>query len=573
MLSCRRARRAILSGVDGELPLERRLALLSHLDGCAACAEYHARASSLEQQVRALAEPPSDLRSHAAAVAAILGRIAEAPESGARAVWALSTVAAALLLGAFFGWSWFQRLPRPSEPGGDLVVEGSETAGLDPARVASLVRENLLAAFAGGELFSDAEPLARRFEALSESILTWPLVRVAETLLDDPDVRVAAAAARYLGVRGDRVSIARMEAALQRADVAPAVLRALGDRGANAASALRVALSDPALVPLALEELGRVGGAGPARVVEEGLRTRWKELAAAERDAWLDALCRTGPSSAESLLRLAADFSPEGGASGILSRLRDVEQGSEKLLCVLERRSARHSAELLVDALEVLQPNEALPWLEDRCSEPRLCPRALACLGNWGDAAAIRSFLRLDELGTVPEEELLDTFRTFAASHAELLAETVRRFDEDQETLARRYLELLLASGEASAASALVAFTHSAALPLADRAWAALGVAELGTDEHARELLEGLRERPAGGREVQAACLIAAWKILGPDEVRATLENLAPRGARRVEEVLAEVSDRTPGPVALARVSRALIGACASRNPSARPLL
>lgn len=573
MMSCRRARRAILSGVDSELVLERRLALEFHLGGCRACAEYQARARSLENQVRALAQPLPDLRSHESAVAAIQGRIAEAPESGVRAVWALATVAAALLLGAFLGWSWLQRPPPPSGPGGDLALEMSEAPELDPARVTELVRENLLAAFAGVEPVTDAQAHARRFEALSKSILTWPLVRVAETLLGDPDERVAAAAARYLGVRGDRVSIARMEACLQRPEIAPAVLRALGDRGGEAASALRVALADPALVPLALEELGRIGGAGPARVLQEGLRARWTVLEASEREAWLDALCRTGPASVEGLLSLAADFSPDGGSSEILSRLTDVEDGKEELLRVLEQRSARHRADLLVDALEVLQPNEALSWLEDRCGEPRLSLRALACLGNWGHAAAVRSFLRLDELGTIPEEDLLDTFRTFAASHAELLVETVRCFDEDQETLARGYLELLLASGEASAAPALVALTRSAALPFADRAWAALGVAELGKDEHARELLEGLRERPAGGREVQAACLIAAWKILGPDEVRAALENLAPRGARRVEEVLAEVSDRTPGPVALARVSRALIGACASRNPSARPLL
>ncbi len=587
--SCRRARAAILRGLDGELALERRLALEEHLASCVECARFEARATSLEEALRSADEPAEDLGETEEVVSGVLRAIDEPsrdPERPGRS-WRSSpwfaAAAAALVLGGLALWKGLGRrdedAPRIAETNLAAVppVPSSAPETPDPVRIADLVRENLRTAFGDEALAPDVAPFVRNFESLSGSILSWPLARVAESLLADPDPKVAAAAARYLGLRGDRVSAPRVATALGRPGVGPAAVRALGDLCARdlgmeavVLDALQAALRDPALTSLARDVLGDNGGAGPARVLEQEFLERLAEGSdLPDREAWLGALARTGPSAVASFLRLAHEGSPD-----VLAHLVDVEDAGGELARILARSSPAVPRTFLADAIEILQPPEALVWVEARASEPRSRTRALACLASWREAAAVGVFLRLDELGTVPEPELLASFRAFAERQGRALVEAVEHLERTGEaTLAGRFLELLLASQSTSAAPALVALARSSLLSSGDRSRAALGVAELGGPEDARALLAFLRESAPAEREIQASILITAWKELDPDEVRASFAIFTPRGARRVEEALLEVSRRGPGPVALARVSRALQGANVPRNPDTQPLL
>jgi hypothetical protein len=620
--SCRRARTLVLRALDGELSLEGRLGLEAHLARCADCARFEAQATSVEESLRASGEPDNlrEIGSVVEGVLAALDRPARGEERPARS-WrrraAGLAAAAALVLGGFALWRALaprEESPSPSDPStgavADLVlpvpvpaiaVPEPETAPVppgevapdsgeptpdpdEPARIAELVRENLRAAFGGELLVRDPLPGVQRFESLSSSIRSWPLARVAESLLVDPDTTVAAGAARYLGARGDRLSVPRLAAVLREPEVGAATVLALGDflardpdASAIALDGLRTALADPELCPLALDVLGERGGAGAARALEEGLRDELARRAVdgrgpasvPEREAWLAALARSGPAAVASFLRLAGD-----GAPDVLGYLARIEGAEGELVRILERQPTGVPREVLPDAIDVLQPAAALAWLEDRAGEPRHRPRALACLSGWRRAAAVGAFLRLDELGTVREEELLASFRAFAETRGDLLREAVGHLERNGDDVGLgRYLELLLASGSPSASGALVRLARSPALASGARSRAALGVGELGGAEEARALLAVLGEEPPAEREILASILITAWRALEPDEVRASFGVFTARGARRVEEALVEISNRGAGPVALARVSRALQGAFVPRNPDTQRLL
>jgi hypothetical protein len=618
--SCRRARAALLRALDGELPLEGRLALDAHLATCAACARFEADAAGLEEALRAGPEPTESLTAVADVTADILAALdralaeePSAPPAQPRRRWA-AAAAAAILLGALgLGVAWWRartaRSPAPhavvegalaeveppepapldlqaAEPadgGPELEIEGAPDQS-EPARIAGTVRENLRAAFGAEPLVLDPAPAVRRFEELSSSIHTWPLARVAESLLGDADAHLAASAARYLGLRGDRLSVPRLAAALARPGVGPAAVLALGDLHGRdpetagiALEALRAALAEPELAPLARDVLAGRGGPGPARVLEQALRAELTRGAASpgaatsrtELAAWLAALARTGPAAVASLLRLAGEGTPD--ALGTLARIPGAD---EELARVLERPLPGVPREVLSDALEILQPARGLAWLEERAGEPRNRARALVCLATWREPAAVGSYLRLDELGTVPEEELLASFRRFAADRGELLvtaAEDLERRGEER--AADRYLDLLLVSASPSAGRALVELARSSLLRPAARARAALGVAELGGPAEARTLLRLLEGESLPEREVLAAVLVTASRALAPDELRSALGALTPRGAERVEQALLEVAERPLGPVAIAHVSRALQGALLPRNPETRPWL
>lgn len=597
MRGCRHARHRILRSADGELELEERFLLDEHLARCPSCAELHARTLVLEETLARLPEPPHerlDLDRAAASVGAAIaarsdslrhpirppvpGPIRRALASApgrilvvAAGLVAVLVLAATLLRGPFSGGPGGQGVPHA---GATASVEREHPAAFDtreapegpeepddPAGVERLVRANLVTALDGLAIDADADSAARRFDELTFELRRWPIVRVVEKLLADDDPRVARSAARYLGVRGDRISVSKLRASLDRPPVAPAAVRALGDLGEPATPALRQALDDPALELLALRELRGVGGKTAARAIADALlaRTRSPFERAVRMDPYLEALAGTGAAAVDVLLDLCAvDGLDE---REVLSWLDAVEQGAPALARLLEVGGGGHPTPLLLEAAARLQPVEALAWLEERCQEARHRDAALACIARWDGTAPLASLLRLDAAGWVDDEDLLATLRDLAERDRDgrRIAEHARELVAAHDVLGiQRCLELLIASEHPAAARALVLFASSDLLSDDERQWAALAVGELGRPDDAVLLLRGLVGQRPTDRRLWAACLITIHRHLGDDGAAEALAGIPEWSARRVRGALADVAAEGLGAVGLNRVARAL---------------
>jgi len=578
---CRRARQRIFREVDRSLSLDERFLLDEHLIVCRDCEDLYERMLGLEEALVRMPEPSEEGLDVEAAVAAI-GRAIDEP--GAPAVlrhprWsrAASVAAAALVLGALV--TWFVR--EDGEPqvaqAPPLVHFGTdveEPVEPDAAAVARAVRANLLASTGGNwdAASSSADALVLAFEERSRELLLWPLPRIAETLLADSDPRVACAAARYLGLRGDRISALRLADALAREDVAPAAVRALGDLGPRGVPALAQALHAPEYADVALAELQRIGGPEAAAAIERALLASPSLFAEAE--VLLDALAATGPAAVEFLVRLRqGDVVADGNP---LSWLAKVDGGDDELVRLLQEWTARQPIEALLEAVALLQPIAAQPWVEERIQELRYRDLALQSLVTWEGTAPVESLLRLDAAGRVPDDALLWALEELADHDVQRLTSYARELLSARDAItAGRYLELLLVSGDARVAPALGPFVYSDLLSIGERQLAALAIGEIGTEEDALRLLRGLEqlEHTGSGEErLLAACLITVHRMLGEPGVTEAMAGLSPGATRQVQMALAGVGNGAAGAIGLSRVARALDGALTknpkNRNPS-----
>lgn len=618
MKGCRQARRRLWLEADGELPLEETLRLDEHVARCAACAELRGRLRALHGALQALPEPPEQALDADAAVEAVRARLARGPaprgpadraappaapvaepvRTRRRAGLAAAGLAAASLAVAVYG-AWPRSAldaptlaradgapatehrtggPDPSRPGapaapelarGDEPDRDDEAARLAGAR--ARVREALLASTSEADAGSEPRSIALRFERLAAPVGQegYSLARLAEDLLGDPDPAAARAAARYLGVRGDRVSAVALRAALGRADVARAVVLALGDLGAAGVRGLADALQDPDLRPSARDRLAAIGGPDAARALEERLHR--VDPSDPEAPALLDGLARCGPAALPALLR--------AGEAGI-ARLSRVPEGAAALLALCEAAGPGSDVGTLLEAVAALRPEGALPWLESRSCESEHGSRALSVVAEIGGEEAWEVFVRLQVAGRVPDDALVaaasralerDPDEAVLAARARIAAKDAHGAEE----LSR----LFFACADPAASGALVELVRAPLLPDDTRQWAALAVGELAggpggepfADAAAEGLALALEELAPRDRRLHAACLVAIHALRGERGVRAAL---ARQRLERIEPVLAVLDDleRAPGgAVGLQRVVRSLDRVIADqRHPYAR---
>ena len=592
-MRCGSVRRRLALLVDDELALEDRLRVEAHAEACAACARELARLRRLEQAIAALPEPPPRtnrgeveqalvaVRARLVAGAATRPGAPAEPARPPRARWIAATVL--LAAGVLLAWALGA---EDEEPAPDLLQPPVSVAAdaRDPAPLARTAREvetalrrHLVAAFGQAAEEGDVARAAHAFDELAGDLRAWPLVRIAETLLGDPDVVLATAAARYLGVRGDRISISALRAVLDRPEAAPAAVRALGDLGPHAVSALDRALDDPALVTLALETLERVGGDDAARSVERSLAAR---LASSAPRAPLDplasrhlaALGAMGAPALESFLRLASReaFSSRAARAELFLHLGALQGGREAFGADLRGLRSRHDLALLLEVAALLESEAALPWVAELACESRHRPLALDSLTRWSGAAPVAVILDLDAAGCVPDDALLATFRVL------LDADDARADEEARTLIARadslrlaRYLELLVASEHPGAAGALVTIAREDRLSDGERQWAALAVGLLGGEREARALLDGALAPELEDARLLAGMLVSIHRHLREDGVREALAGIPERSVQRVLEVLADAASRgADETVTLFRVARLVDGPLQHRNPT-----
>lgn len=627
-MKCRQVRRLLYRAVDGELSVDERLRLDPHLARCGACGSEYARLQMLEELVVALPEPrESTAASEQAAVRGVREAIERAPEGeddlpewlavqagssqqpggvpglgafGAnarrsRALLAAGLFAAAVLLGFLLlrggdGSSELRSQLRDSAPG-PVVRSGAPAPSVDapleavPAErprnrvdAERRLRQLLLETFADTAPDSSVDVAAERFDDLAAELGDWPFPRLAERLLRDSDVRLAGAAARYLGQRGDRLSVSPLADALERPDLVSDVLFALGDLGQLSIPALARATFDRDLGSAPLETLGRIGGSGAARAIEASPACG-PNASTESRSAALEALGAVGGPALESLLRLAGTgaFSSGAARSELLFTLQTLPGGADALAALLampayaprmlDDAGARpvHEVELLFEAATLLQPDAALWWVEECARSSRQRDRALACLVNWEGGAPVAGLLRLDASGSLSSEDTLRVLTELVerdAGRMRLQSELLLARRDGAEL--QRYVELLVETGHAGVAPALVPVVLADLLPEDQRQWAALAIGSLGGPEEAQQLLAGAKTLDRGQRRLLAAVLLTLRRHLGDLDLEGLLSGASPRSLERVASVLRE-SDTDEAAIALFRVSRALDGAFASR--------
>lgn len=558
-MRCREARAALDSALERELPLEGRLRLEAHLDGCASCAQHAARARRLQELLEGPGDPAPVRADVEAAVRTVFARLERGEGAPVRLPTAprgrrflVSLCAAAALLAALLLVR--SRDPRPASAPPPPVAGGS---GWAEGEVEVAVRAALLEHFAGAEPGPAA--LARFQERLREPARAgWPLRRFVEGLSERPDLATAEAALRCLGALGDANALPAVERALARAELAPAAFAALAQLGPESFAVLERALGEPAQAGGALAVLCRLGGARAATILERAVRAAGAH-ANPSRVTLLDALTTTGPPAVASLLRLA-DEAPSGDeARALVARLPLVAGAGPALAEALA--TVREPEEWHYAALLVLQPFEALPWLAERCANHRQRASALAVLESYPGTPPLATLLELAGKGRVARAELVRTLVGL------LERDAVRAPAFSRELLARAttleleaWLALLLESAHPGAAAALVPLARSERLAAEDRQWAALGVAELGGEAEARELAEALPATRALERRLAAAVALALDAHVGPAGLAAWLGPVSPASLRRATESL-EDGARAGAAVRLHRVARALEGA------------
>ncbi|MSR63316.1 MAG: hypothetical protein EXS08_12815 [Planctomycetes bacterium] len=561
MIRCRVARGYVEAAQERALALEERWQLDEHVGACARCAALERRARALQE----LLEGPGDPRPNAPDVEAASRAVFAALERGAVEPWRpqrsrrvllgalgvcalVAGVAALLLLRTERGGHAPVEVAPPAE-----VADGVERSW-SATGVEAVVRAALLASFSAP---ADLAAARARFGADTREVARagWPVRRFVEGLLDGEGA-AAPAAARCLGALGDANSAPALERALAKPALVGEVLSALGALGEPSLGALERALARPALALGALRELCRVGGPRAALVLERAARLARAD-AVPSRASLLDALTTTGPASVASLLRLAGERLDERDECGaILARLPLVAGAGPELARALERE--RPPGDLAYRALLLLRPDEALPWLEERCASHRERALALETLASYAGAAVLASALNLAEGGRVARAEvvslLTDLLERDAQRGEDFSRRVVARADGPA---AHAWLALLIESAHPGAARALVPLVFCAALADDDRQWAALAVGELGTADDAELLARELAaSRAALDERRTAACLLSIHARLGSAGVERALAPCSPNNVRRV---LAAFEGQGEA-VRLHRVARALDG-------------
>jgi hypothetical protein len=454
MKSCRSVRAGLFDSFEHALEIEETLAIEDHLRSCAACAEAARRARAVHESFARLSDAPLarlDVERSVGVVRAAIDRRTVAPSSRPRH-WrwiAAAAVFVALVIAARFVFTGdtttntpaprvVEHVRAPDPP--PVIAEASggahastpaapvELAPLEPIDTARLeesrasVREAIVTMLPVLEAHDVAGFVAGIDRATSDLTRNgWPVERIVERLADDADTRVANGALRWLGRRGDALTVRRLEGALldtdHREPAAAALVDALRERDSSALAAVLArgvkarprALDARFALDLVVRE--RIGAALP-----------WVEDLARERAQKGDVAI------AQASVETIAAFDDVNALRALL-RLREANRFPNELvepaLAAHLERSPRWALELAGDeasprrADELRALNEAL--LEAPCS---------AFVPTWIELAAAKELSRGDRRFAI----------LLAGEHGsveciEALTDLLRRFDRKERDL------------------------------------------------------------------------------------------------------------------------------------------
>lgn len=252
-----------------------------------------------------------------------------------------------------------QATAAPAEPIDNQLLE----------RARDEVRTQLIAAavpFRAGDI--DVQQFASALDDNTRSLkqLGWPVLRIVERLLTDDETQTAGAAARYLGVRGDRSSVRQLALALEQPAVASEATRALADAGPRGIDGLALALASPAQRELACQllvasNLPQAGAALAATFVAEE-RERQGE---ASSDDLVESLVAMGPLAVPALLELGEE--QHLSREQLVSALESIPSAGSLLVIELQTTGlSRQAQRTRVQCATSLVPASAASWLQAR---------------------------------------------------------------------------------------------------------------------------------------------------------------------------------------------------------------
>jgi len=610
MIQCREARSRILPAIDGSLRIERVFELEEHLRACAECRASHAEALALDAALARLPEPPADRIDLDRAVAGVRAAIDRdgapirplAPRPRASrwipvAIGGLAALAAAILA-VFFLRSTTRPVqseipvpevavepprpapPRTAPPSPAPPVEAPPTSEpLDPARLERARDEVRCLLAEAAELLpppgdpSPALELARSFDDGARDLLWsgWPVPRLVEGNLADPDPLVARSAARYLGVRGDRLALRALESGLARPASCVDAALALCDAGDAGLEGLAVALREPLAASIVVARLAERPGESSARLLETAVRDAARVREARGGSARLleaiDALARLGPAGVSTLLRLGSDGTL--ARAEVVDALARTEGSADAVADLVLARPRGIEDALALAAVAALQPPRALPLLERRCLEVReLRPQALDAIALYGGRRGLETLVRLAASGRIPAAEveapILATLEGDRDSGRAVVLEATRASRRGEVAALHR---ILADSPARAGVPALVALGGSSLLPTSDRRWCVLLAGEAGLPQDADAVADLFRDLRSSEKEVRAACLIAIRALGGPERLATFLESLPPRVAERILALLAARDARDRPASTVTRLARELESALAPLAP------
>jgi len=389
-----------------------------------------------------------------------------------------------------------------------------------------------------------AEALAREIDARCEAFgrLGWPLAELVGRFTRDEDPRVAALAVRYLGRRGGRVHLARIEAAASRADVAPAAVHALAEMAeldsALAPAAERVlarALWNPELSASVVAHVEAWRARSTERVaawVEEALAAAPHANGqvvspatenVANRLPGLLATCRLD--GARALIQLVGH--PLVRDDAVLEALAAAPEGPTALLAALDDRSSRSDPRRerqLLAALDRLRPAEAYPWLLERAWYGAARDQAVYVLAGFPGVQPAADLLELAHTTRVAERDLVAAFQRALATDGPRMAQLATRLGErDDPNACERYLEWLVLAGRPAGAEAILTLVRDGDLRERDRERALLVAGEIGGPEDAALARALFEEWGAAERELAAANLVTLHRLGGEEALREAL--------------------------------------------------
>jgi len=442
--------------------------------------------------------------------------------------------------------------------GDDSMEEGP----IDEDRLRSTRDEvaRLLLEAAGG-LADDSPPerveaFAQLFDLNSLSLrrAQWPVRRLVERLLEAPDPRVGRAAARYLGLRGDRLSRSRLEQALERPELARAATLALRDAGPGGVDGLGRALHLADERDLALASLGQTGGPEAARVLAAAAADTDLAL---ERGALLATLAGLGPAAVEPLLELGD--AGHLATAELLERVGSIEGAGDRLLAGLEQRERRGRRELRLRCAAELAPLRTARWLEDRVHERELRTLVRRLLPRVPGVPAVASLLRLAEDTRLSSEDLVAMTDSALEHDAGRFAEHARvLLQGGDQAGTTRLAELLVAVDSPLRLAGLRALLPARHLPAPlDRDLVAL-IGAGGDAADVEPLLERFAELGEDERHLAASCLVALQSLGGQEAVERALDGVRGRTHSNILGLLRRRPAGSGTPPSLYKLAREL---------------
>ena len=570
-MSCRKARRALRKRIDERLPIEVEFQLDAHLERCAACRAAEARALQLEEALARLPEPATERLDVEHSVQVIRARI-EKPGEGMRGAPAgrrwpilrLAAAAAALILVGFLLFELAgEENPGPVDPPENVAggapeerPEGpapredelaAEDSGVNRERLEATREEvRALLAECGGELpegatrdeaIAFAELLDERTARLRRQ--EWPVRRIVEGMLESDNLAAARAAARYLGVRGDSRSRRQLVRALDRAEIAAASTRALGDAGAEGLEGLGDALAHREVRAIALEGIARIGGEEAAATLAEVL---FEEAEASEglltpSEDLLATLLELGEHAVEPLIELGErDWLSREELFATMEGLAGIESYFDQQLAW---RSRKVPTDLVLAGAVRFAPDTALSWCVDNLYDRRRGELAAlflpwipgeltvdALIGMRSDARL--GSAELEQMTTLALEVDGERF----ARQAGFLVDRERKDD------ATELAELLLAASHPGTGETLTILASPPLLDPAIRQAAVLAVGEWGAESDLPALLELFATLGPGDRYLASACLISIEALGGETACRSALAEVAARPTQNILSLL-----------------------------------